>query len=223
MQSTEAVPQPTYLHDPDGSCELLLIRNGRSADVVPGSPEAADPGLHAEGERQVAALSARLSSKRIDAVYASHLARAMRTAEALARPRTLEVNVDADLREVELGDWSNGEFRRRAALADPEWVAWSQTGRWAGIPGGETDERLRRRVVAVVDALAERHVGGTIAVVAHGGAINAYIAEIFGAHRTIVATIENTSITVVRVSQYGHILVTVNDCHHLYDPVLDPS
>lgn len=220
MQSTEAVPQPTALHDPAGTCEVLLIRHGRSADVVPGASESADPGLHPDGERQVIALAARLTGKRIDAVYASHLRRALLTAAALARPRGLEVGIDENLREVELGDWSNGEFRRRAAIADPEWVAWSQTGGWDGIPGGEPDHELRARLVTVVDSLAARHVGHTIAVVAHAGAINAYIAEVLGARRSIVATIENTSITVVRVTAFGHTLVTVNDCHHLYDPVL---
>jgi hypothetical protein len=33
-------------------------------------------------------------------------------------------------------------------------------------------------------------------------------------------TIENTSITALRVSPDGPTIVTVNDCHHLYDPVL---
>ena len=45
MDTTAAVPQPTLLEPGGESCELLLIRHGRSADVVPGSDEAADPGL----------------------------------------------------------------------------------------------------------------------------------------------------------------------------------
>ena len=35
--STQAVPQPTLRSQPDiGETDLLLIRHGRSADVVPG-------------------------------------------------------------------------------------------------------------------------------------------------------------------------------------------
>ena len=64
MDSTAAVPQPSLIdHRPD-ACEVLLIRHGRSADVVPGSPESIDPGLHPHGEAQVAALAERLSEKR---------------------------------------------------------------------------------------------------------------------------------------------------------------
>lgn len=218
---TGAVPQPTLQVGPVGErCEVLLIRHGRSADLVPGSPESADPPLHAQGIVQAEALAARLAGKPLAAVYSSHLSRAHATAVPLAAARGLEVRIESDLEEVRLGDWGNGEFRRRAATADPEWVAWSRTGRWDGIPGGEGDAAFRQRIATVVDRLAADHLGETIAVVAHGGSINAYIAHLWGVHRTMVFTVENTSITTVRLGPHGPVLVTVNDCHHLYDPVL---
>ena len=219
--STEAVPQPTLRGEPHPEeCEILLIRHGRSADVVPGSAESTDPPLHVVGVEQAAGLAQRLSGRRIDAVYSSHLSRAYHTALPLAAPRGLEVTVFEDLEEVRLGDWSNGEFRRRAAARDPEWVAWSLTGRWDGIPGAEGDEVFRRRVAAVIDSLAGRHGGQSIAVVCHGGVIGAYLANVFGIHRTAWLTVENTSISQVRLSPAGPVVVTANDCHHLYDPVL---
>lgn len=220
LDSTQAVPQPTLRAPEAHECEVLLIRHGRSADVVPGSAESADPPLHDQGVVQAERLAARLGGKTIHAVYSSQLARARQTAEPLARSRGLTVEVHQDLEEVRLGDWGNGEFRRRAYVRDPEWVAWSRTGRWDGIPGGEGDESLRTRVAGVVDRLAHEHQGQTIAVVAHGGSINAYVAHLFGTQRSMLFTIENTSITAVRISADGPTLVTVNDCHHLYDPVL---
>ena len=218
--TASAVPQPTLRGPEPDECQILLIRHGRSADVVPGSPESADPALHVQGVEQVARLAARLSGKSIHAVYSSHLARARQTAGPLAEERGLDVVEFVDLEEVRLGDWSNGEFRRRAAIADPEWVAWSRTGRWDAIPGGEGDDLFRTRVAAVIDQLAQEHSGECIAVVAHGGSINAYVAQLLGVHRSLWFTVENTSITVVRIGQHGATLVTVNDCHHLYDPVL---
>lgn len=221
--STQAVPQPTLRAPEPHECEVLLVRHGRSADVVPGSPESADPPLHDEGVVQAERLARRLAGKPIHAVYSSHLARARQTAAPLAAARGLQVEVHTELEEVRLGDWSNGEFRRRAFVRDPEWVAWSRTGRWDGIPGGEGDDVFRSRVAGVVDVLARRHQGETIAVVAHGGSINAYVAHLLGTHRSLLFTIENTSITAVRVSADGPTIVTVNDCHHLYDPVLGPA
>jgi broad specificity phosphatase PhoE len=222
LDSTQAVPQPTLRGELDAdSCEVLLIRHGRSADVVPGSPESADPPLHELGVRQVTALAARLQPLRLDGVYSSHLARAVQTARPLAEQRGLELETHVDLEEIRLGDWGNGEFRRRAAVGDPEWLAWSLTGRWDGIPGGEGDDSLRTRVAASVSLLAERHRGERIAVVAHGGAINAYISHLLDVHRSLWMTVENTSITMVRLhDRAGPTIVSINDCHHLYDPVL---
>ena len=215
-----AVPQPTLREPEPDECQILLIRHGRSADVVPGSPESADPALHVKGVEQADRLATRIAGKEIHAVYSSHLARARQTAQPLADQRGLDVVEYIDLEEVRLGDWSNGEFRRRAATADPEWVAWSRTGRWDGIPGGEGDDAFRTRVAGVIDSLAAQHRGQCIAVVAHGGSINAYVAQLLGVHRSLLFTVENTSITLVRIGDHGPTLVTVNDCHHLYDPVL---
>ena len=220
MDSTAPVAQPTFAVDPASSCEVLLVRHGRSADVVPGSPESADPVLHPDGVVQVARLADRLAQKKLHAVYSSHLARARLTAQPLADSRDLEVQIFNDLEEVRLGDWSNGEFRRRAAIGDPEFLAWSRTGRWDGIPGAEGDDVFRARVAGVIDDLALRHRGESIAVVAHGGTIGCYLANVLGIHRSMWMTTENTSISVVRLADATPTVVTVNDCHHLYDPVL---
>jgi broad specificity phosphatase PhoE len=165
-------------------------------------------------------LADRLAGKTIHAIYASHLARAVETARALAEPRGMPIGVYEDLQEVLLGDWGNGEFRRRAAVRDPQWLAWEVTGRWDGIPGGEGDAALRARVARVVRELATRHVGETIAVVAHGGAINACVADIFGIERTMWMSCENTSITTLHVTAERTMVIGANDCSHLYDPVL---
>jgi probable phosphoglycerate mutase len=216
---TQVVPQPT-LGAELGGTTVMLIRHGRSADVVPGTPEAHDPELHDIGRRQVRALAGRLAETRIDAVYSSRLKRAVETARPLADARHLDLNVIDDLEEVRLGEWANGEFRRRAAVRDPEWVAWSRTGRWDGIPGCEGDEAFRRRIRRSVEEAISAHPVGTIAVVAHGGSINAYLAEVLGIERSLFATIENTSISVVRIVDGISMVATLNDCNHLYDPVV---
>lgn len=207
-----------------GGTELLLIRHGHSADVVPGSAESNDPALDEEGERQAELLGARLAPdrKRIDAVYSSDLRRASGTARWLAGPRGLGVETRPALREVHLGDWERGEFRRRAAVRDPEWLAFAQTGRWDNVPGSEGDDALRARVRGAIEDIVAGHPDHTVAVVAHGGVINAYLAEVTGNPRSFFAAIENTSITVVRANRDLRTIVVMNDCSHLYDPVLGP-
>jgi probable phosphoglycerate mutase len=222
VDSTQTVPQPTLLRVSDAdTCEVLLIRHGRSADVVPGGPQSADPPLHDIGVQQAAALAARLAPLELHGVYSSHLARAMQTAQPLADQRGLQLETDVDLEEIRLGDWSYGEFRRRAAAADPEFLAWAMTGRWDGVPGSEGDDGLRSRVALSVSTLAERHRGQRIAIVVHGGVINAYISHLLDVHRSLWMAVENTSITLVRLHKAAFpTVVTINDCHHLYDPIL---
>lgn len=217
-----SVPQPTLNGGLGDGCRVLLIRHGRSADIVPGSDESSDPPLHTDGVRQAVALGSRLRDARIDAVYSSHLRRAHDTAQEVARHHGLDVTVHEDLEEVRLGDWSHGVFRKMAASGDPVFTEWSASGRWDGIPNGEGDQNFRDRVTARIEALAAQHDGGCIAVVCHGGVINAYLAEILGTERSLWMMVENTSITTVRISTTRSVL-TLNDCHHLYDLVTQPG
>ena len=201
-------------------CELLLIRHGRSADVVPGSDESLDPPLHDIGHRQAEALARRLDHKDIAAIYASDLTRAVQTAGYLAMAHGLDVRQREDLREVWLGEWERGEFRRRAQARDPEWLAFARSGRWDLVPGSEGDVALRTRVSRAIGEIAAQHGGDTVAVVVHGGVINGYLAATFETTASWFALIENTSVTVVLAGAGRRLLVTLNDCTHLYDPVV---
>jgi probable phosphoglycerate mutase len=219
--TTAAVPQTGRFGELAArGTEVLLVRHGESAAVVPGSPESADPPLADVGRKQAAALAARLAGKHLDAVWSSDLARARDTARALAEPRGLEVVERVELREVHLGDWERGEFRRRAALGDdPEFLAFVAAGRWEAIPGAEPDDAARERIAGVVDEAAATHPGGSVALVCHGGLINAWLARFFGSHRSFVASIDNTSVTRLTTDGERWLVLGVNDTHHLGDPL----
>jgi probable phosphoglycerate mutase len=218
--SSQAIPQPTALAPAEFATELLLIRHGRSMDVVPGSDESLDPPLAEAGHAQAAALAQRLAPKRIDAVYASDLKRAVSTAEPLVASRGLEVQQRKELREVWLGDWERGEFRRRAHERDPEWMLFAESGRWDLVPGSEGDDAFRARVQAAIGQILADHDGQTVAVVCHGGVINAYLAALYDLRPSWWVVIENTSVTHIRAGGGRQLVMGVNDCHHLYDPVL---
>ena len=198
--SSQAVPQPGALVDEEQVCELLLVRHGRSADVVPGSDESLDPPLHDIGHRQAEALARRLDHKDIAAIYASDLTRAVQTAGYLAKAHGLDVQQRKDLRE--------------------EWLVFARSGRWDLVPGSEGDDALRTRVTRAIGEIAAQHRGESVAVVVHGGVINGYLAATFETTASWFALIENTSVTVVLAGAGRRLLVTLNDCTHLYDPVV---
>jgi probable phosphoglycerate mutase len=200
--------------------EVVLVRHARSADIVPGTPESLDPPLHHEGVAQAEALAERLRPKRLDAVYVSSLIRTHETAAPVLDGRDLTPVVRPELREVHLGEWEAGVFRQRAAEGGPEWQRFLETGRWDVIPGAESDADLRSRMVTAVDAIAADHDGGSVLVVSHGGAINAFLAGVLGIARTQFTAIENTGVTIVRYGHGRRMLLTINDTHHLYDPLI---
>jgi probable phosphoglycerate mutase len=207
-----AIPQSGRIDDTAFPTLVLLIRHGESMPVVPGTPESTDPPLSPRGVEQAEAVAARLATAGLTAVWSSHLARAAQTAAAIAAPHGLAPAARRDLREVDLGEWDEGGFRQRAADHDPEYLAFIAAGRWEVIPGAETDDELRGRMVA---ALAATHAGGRIAVVCHGGSINAWLAHRFGAHRSMIVSIDNTSITTLRTDGEHWLVQGINDRVHL--------
>jgi probable phosphoglycerate mutase len=208
--SSQAVPQPTALSPAEFSTQLLLVRHGRSKDVVPGSDESLDPPLSEAGVAQAAALALRLEPMRIDAVYSS-------------AGRGLAVHQRKELREIWLGDWERGEFRRRAYVRDPEWMRFAENGRWDFVPNSEGDDAFRNRVHDAIARILADHDGQTVLVVCHGGVINGYLAALYDCVPSWFVAVENTSITLVRAGGGRQLVITVNDCHHLYDPVVSPA
>ena len=114
-----------------------------------------------------AELAARVAVYEPEAIYASPLARATRTAEALGRP----VRIDDRLREIDFGDVEGLGFDelpdelRRGLLEEPARVRF---------PGGETFGELQDRVVASLGEIVTKYE--RVAVFSHAGAIRAALA-----------------------------------------------
>ncbi len=148
---------------------LLLARHGQTTWNLQGRYQGqADPPLAPEGERQAYALGRRLATERIDAVYASDLQRASRTAGIIVEDRGLAVVSDPAWRETAYGEWT-GLTADEVAARDPDyWQCWRADWNLAP-PHGETGEDVLRRVVPEARWLYERHPDDTVLVVTHIG------------------------------------------------------
>jgi probable phosphoglycerate mutase len=131
----------------------------------------ADRALNEVGREQARELAETLTDRAIDVVYSSDLLRAHETALIVGERLGLPVEVDAGLREVDVGDWS-GRVHSEIEGLDPDgYRRWREGGKgWAG---GESYEEMGERVVAAVLRLAARHPGETLLIVTHGGSIRA--------------------------------------------------
>lgn len=155
---------------------ILLIRHGET----PWNAERRLQGhidipLNAEGERQAQALAAALAGERIDAVIASDLQRAGQTAHAVAQRHQLAVKADPLLRERCYGAFEGLLYTEIEQRYPAEFALWQARNIDSSMPDGErraeTFRQFYDRSVGAILAWAERHPGGTLALVAHGGVL----------------------------------------------------
>jgi probable phosphoglycerate mutase len=116
----------------------------------------ADVPLNDRGREQARALAESLADERIDVIYTSDLSRARDTAEAVAARLGVDVVLDADLREIDVGPIEGLTADEAAA-----YEGWQ----------GEPTESHAERVLAAVGRIAERHPEGRVLVVTHGGSM----------------------------------------------------
>jgi probable phosphoglycerate mutase len=205
---------------PPGATEVVLVRHGESAPATPGAPFPlvdghGDPPLAPEGLEQAVRLGERLAVGRVDAIYVTSLQRTAQTAAPLAAHLGLTPGVERDLREVYLGEWEGGLYRQKAAQADPVFLRAITEERWDVIPGAESHEALRARVLPALRAIAQRHRDGRVVVVVHGGVIGCILAEATGSRPFAFVGADNASISTVVAVGERWVLRSFNDTNHL--------
>ncbi len=129
----------------------------------------ADPPLNPTGRAQAAVLAGVVAGLGIGAVYSSDLCRAHETAAIAAEGLGLDVRLEAELREVDVGEWS-GLTTPEIELRFPDGAARRRAGA-TGWEHGETYEAMGERVERALAAIAARHPGGHVLVISHGGPI----------------------------------------------------
>jgi broad specificity phosphatase PhoE len=162
----------------DAATTLLLVRHGATEwndqRLAQGH---ADIELNEEGRQQAAHAAAELADRDVVAVYSSDLQRALETARPIAAAHGLDIVVDADLREINQGEWEGlhvDEIKSRW----PE--LWGPARHYKRRPGGEAPSEVRRRAVEAIRRILRAHPAGTVVVVSHGGTIRWLSAEALG-------------------------------------------
>lgn len=207
---------------------MLLIRHGESERARMDKPfplmdGQGDPELAREGRDQAERLSLRLTALRIDAIYVSPLRRTAQTAAPLARRTGITPRVEPGLREVYLGVWEGGLFRKMVAERDPIAERMWAEERWDVIRGAEPMADLAARVREAIERLAAAHPGQRIAVFTHGGVIGEVLALATGSRPFAFIGADNASISYLVIAGDRWIIRSFNDTAHLQPaPAPDP-
>jgi probable phosphoglycerate mutase len=194
--------------------ELLLIRH-----ALPVRRELdsgiADPELAPEGLQQAEHLGQYLAYEKIHTVYASPLRRAHQTAIPVARHQGVEIITDDDVAEWDRHSNEYVPVEELKAANDPRWQAML---RGEMQEHQESPDIFNSRVISAIERCITNHGGQTIAIVCHGGVINAYLTHILGLTQYQQGFFypNYTSIHRVAAARSGErSIVTINETAHL--------
>lgn len=198
--------------------ELLLIRHGETVWNQQGRMQGQhDSPLTPTGLQQARQLARRLKDVSFSALYSSDLGRAHQTARCIGDASGREVVSDAGLRERHFGIFE-GLTHNEIRLRHPEeHELFANRDPHYSMPGGESQNDFRDRVVATLERIAQRHAGETIVVVSHGLVLDALYRTIckmtFDVPRGF--PLFNCSINTFRYGPEGWMAVAVCDVQHL--------
>src|SRR3954451_7890805 len=135
---------------------LLLVRHGETDWNAEGRLQGhTDRPLSDYGRSQAQQVAEELGGEELEAIYSSDLARARETAEIVGERLGLPIVLDPDLREKDWGTWEGLTPVERDRV---EFV-------------GESTEAHQERILRALRRIAERHPGGRVLVVTHGGSM----------------------------------------------------
>jgi probable phosphoglycerate mutase len=199
---------------------LCLIRHGQTAwNAATRVQGHIDIGLDATGRAQAQRLGAALAGEGLQALYSSDLARAHDTALAVARHTGLQVQRDPRLRERAFGHFEGLTHAEIAERFPEDARRWRERDPGHAAPGGESLLQFQARCLPAVAELAERHAGQCIAVVAHGGVLDALYRAATGLPLQAPRSwrMANASINRLLWHGEGFVLVGWDDAAHLQD------
>ncbi len=211
-------PQPT---------RILAIRHGETTwNVAARIQGHLDIPLNDIGHWQGRRLGAALALEPVAAVYSSDLSRAWETARYVAQATGAPLAPEPALRERGFGSFEGRTFAEVEAEAPEHARRWRQRDpQFAPPGGGESLDQLYARVVSAAERLAASHPGELIALVGHGGVMDALYRAATRLELQAPRTwhLGNAAINRLLWTEQGFTLVGWGDVAHLEGGALDES
>lgn len=195
--------------------ELCLVRHGQTdwnrLEIIQGRE---DNPLNALGRQQAEESAAFLSQEEWEVIVSSPLSRAVHTAQAIATACGIEhkaILLDERFIEREFGAASGQPVKGiyEAVQADDQ----------ERIPGLETEDEMRSRVLEGMNHLVDTYPEKRIIVVCHSHAIKAALSAIDGAY-TFRHAMRNACSNYITHQQGRFEVKAVNVADHITDPTI---
>lgn len=152
---------------------IVAIRHGETAWNVDTRIQGhLDIPLNDTGLWQASQVARALADEPIAAIYTSDLRRAHATAQAVAHTTGAPLTANPGLRERSFGHFQGRTFAEIEAELPEDALRWRKRDPHYAPEGGESLVTLQGRIERTVAALAQRHVGEQVVMVAHGGVLD---------------------------------------------------
>ncbi|MEM3736978.1 MAG: histidine phosphatase family protein [Candidatus Bathyarchaeia archaeon] len=198
--------------------EIIIVRHGETEWNARGIFRGRkDVTLSEVGIRQAELLGRRLSAVKLEAIYSSPLKRALATAARIAEYQPVkQVEVSKSLIDMDYGEWEGKSEREVAGLYGDTYEMWRLAPHQVRIPGGESLDDVRKRVISVIDTITSKH-RGSVALVAHRVVNKVLICALLGLDNSHFWNIrqDNAGITIFSYEANRFILFKHNDTSHL--------
>ena len=207
---------------------LLLVRHGeaegnRDGRLMGQNDLPLTPRGRAQAEAVAQAVAAR---ERVKALYASPLARARETAEALSGALGLPVRTVDGLAELDIGPLEGLTSAERLARYPEFSDQWERNAASAVLAGVESLAHLQERAWQAVRQIADAHQDGeTVVSVSHSLAITMVLCKVLelpiDKFRNLQVGL--TSISIVQLQDSRTRLLALNNLSHLAEDLLPAS
>lgn len=157
---------------------VLLLRHAETASPDRFHGAESDVGLGDRGRIQAATVARRLAPLRPDAIYSSGMIRARQTAEPIGTECGLTPQVVHALHERRMGPLSGQPREEGWTTYQEAMTRWMAGDLEYTHEGGESFAAIASRTIPAFQAVADRHRGQTVVVVAHGVVIRVLLCSL---------------------------------------------
>ncbi|MDP2662332.1 MAG: histidine phosphatase family protein [Dehalococcoidia bacterium] len=197
---------------------LVLVRHGETTWNVTGYYQGrTDTDLSDRGRRQAARLAEHLRDMPLAAIYSSPLKRALDTIEQTAREAGQQVRVECGLTEIEHGLWGGLHKSEVEERYGETLRLWLENPTRAEVPGAESLEEVRDRVLETISDILGRHPNQTALVCTHDAVLKVLITSALGLGLGSfwAIQVDNASVSILQNDGSRAKLLLLNDTCHL--------
>ena len=199
---------------------IILVRHGQTEwNKFERFRGRVDVDLDETGRRQAEAVADKIAQWKVNAIYSSPLKRAMTTAQTVASRLGLTVHSLEGINDMDFGEWQGLPIDEARGKYGALFDLWLYHPEKLEIPGAETLDDVRKRVVATIDDVMAKHEDQTIALVSHRVVCKVLLCHLLGLDNSHFWQIvqDATAINLFEIWDGRPSVMLINDTCHLRD------